>query len=57
MPDKPRFGRRRIDRMLKEWHLLREAIRTGDLVSAQTALDSCEEWIDFAFGKSSEKDS
>ena len=56
MTDKPRYGRRRIDRMLKEWQALRDAVAHGEPEATQAAFDACEEWVDFAFGKASAKD-
>ncbi|SMO95992.1 hypothetical protein SAMN06265173_13111 [Thalassovita litoralis] len=47
-----RYGRRKISKMLKEWNRLREAVRGGDIERIQDAFDDCEEWVDFAFGKS-----
>ena len=44
------WGKRRIDKMLKEWNTLRKAISSGDIEAAQDAFDKCENWIDFAFG-------
>lgn len=44
-----------IDRMLREWQALREAVASGNAEAAQTAFDACEEWVDFAFGAASEK--
>lgn len=50
--DNPRYGRRRIDRMLAEWNAHRAAVASGDIERIQTTFDACEEWIDFAFGAS-----
>jgi hypothetical protein len=51
-PMTERYGRRKISKMLKEWNRLREAVRGGDIERIQDAFDDCEEWVDFAFGKS-----
>lgn len=50
MTERERYGRRRIDRMLKEWNALREAVASGNPEATQAAFDACEEWVDFAFG-------
>lgn len=54
--DIPRYGRRRIDRMLREWDAHRRAVASGDMERIQETLDACEEWIDFAFGRASERE-
>lgn len=49
--DRPRYGRRRIDRMLREWDTLRHIIASEGTPAVQEAFDACEEWIDYAFGR------
>lgn len=47
----PRYGRRKISRMLAEWNAHRAAVASGDIARIQETMDACEEWIDFAFGR------
>lgn len=46
----PRFGKRRIDRMLHDMNALRQAIRLEGTPAIQEALDRVEECIDYAYG-------
>lgn len=50
-----RYGRRKVTKMLAEWDAHRKAVASGDMEAAQSTLDACEEWIDFAFGRNSER--
>lgn len=53
MADVPRYGRRRIDRMQREWNKLREAVYMCADEAVLDAFRACEEWVDFAFGAAS----
>ena len=53
--DKPRYGRRRIDRMLLEWNRLRVAVYDCPDEAVLDAFRACEEWVWFAFGAAAEK--
>jgi hypothetical protein len=49
-----RYGNRKVPKMYAEFNTLRAAIRAEGTPAIQAALDDCEEWIDFAFGKADE---
>lgn len=50
-----KYGNRRVSKMYHQWNKLRDAIRTGaSREEVESALDDCEEWIDFAFGKNAD---
>ena len=44
------FGKRRVDRMLRDMNALRHAIRTEGSPAIQDAWDRVEECIDYAYG-------
>ena len=51
-----RYGRRKVSRMLAEWNDHRAAVASGDMAAIQATFDACEEWIDFAYGQSAERE-
>lgn len=52
MEDQARYGQRKVSKMYAQWDRLRKAIRNAEPhENVEDALDKCEEWIDFAFGK------
>lgn len=49
MSTKEKYGNRNISKMYSEWDILRKVGRSEGTPTIQTAIDNCEEWIDFAF--------
>ncbi len=45
-----RYGKRRVDRMLRDMNILRQTIRAEGTPAIQDAWDRIEECIDFAYG-------
>lgn len=45
-----RYGKRRVDRMLRDMNVLRQTIRAEGTPAIQDAWDRVEECIDFAYG-------
>lgn len=46
-----RYGNTRVSKILTAYNDLRSAVRSGDLVAAQCALDRYEPWADYVFDK------
>lgn len=44
-----RYGRVRVTKIRAAYNNLRSAIRGGDIVAANEALDRYEQWADFVF--------
>lgn len=50
MSDKPRYGRRTIQSMMRNWDRLRKAAAASGDDEVQAAFDACEEWVGYSFG-------
>lgn len=50
MRDKPRYGRRKITTMMRDWERLRKAAAASGDLDVQDAFDYCEEWVGYSFG-------
>ena len=48
-PNPERYGRVKVSKIRAAYHDLRTAIRGGDIVAANEALDRYEQWADFVF--------
>lgn len=44
-----RYGRVKVSKIRQAYNDLRAAIRSGDIVAANEALDRYEQWADFVF--------
>lgn len=44
-----RYGTTRVGKILAAYNDLRNAVRTGDMVAANEALDRYEPWADYVF--------
>lgn len=51
MADAPeRYGRTKVSKIMAAYNDLRAAVRSGDIIAANTALDRYEQWAGFALG-------